>query len=394
MASTPNSLQSESKDNLTIQDYLNASGEASSRTRAITLALVVACVLTFIALLNSLQNSWMLKRLERLRHGDSEYLARHIGTVPKIEDYRKKWLGSYQRDQIQYESTHPESAANASDAPNRTWYEQQGKEEYEREAKMYEARYQTFLMNTSRALVDTRFLVRVPFFGITFDINDLGSLSGIGLITLLGFFRLSISNELENLKLSFRHVRKLGKLAEFYRLLSMKQVLTTPHLPDRRVGWFHMYVPKLIYFLPLGVYFSVVMHDIDTNNLGFQIDNARTLFVLASDVVFLVIVLALSIVAFQRTRDVDRQWSNAWCDYMAEEFRDTHDGEWLLRLHRAVEHKQFSPEQLVASLPEADEKPGKSYIYHSKSWDLIIDLDEGTSSLKPAKPEQGQTASA
>jgi len=326
--------------------------------------------------------------MERLRQGDSEYLVRHIGSVPKIEDYRKKWLGRYQQDQVQYESTHPGSGTNANGAPDRAWYEQQAQEEYDREKKMYEARYQTFLMNMSRALVDTRFLVRVPFFGITFDINDLGSLSGIGFITLLVFFRLSISNELENLKLSFRHVRKLGKLAEFYRLLSMKQVLTTPYLPDRRVGWFHMYVPKLIYFLPLVVYFSVVMHDIDTNNLGFQIDNARTLFVLALDVVFLLVILALSIVAFQRTRDVDRQWSNAWCDYLAEEFHDTGDGEWLLQLHRALEQRQFSPQQLVASLPEANKQSGKSYSYHSKSWDLTIDLDAGTSSLKPAQPEQ------
>lgn len=76
MSSLPNPLEDKSKDqnhkdNLTIQDYLNASGEASARTRNITLALVVACVLTFIALLNSLQNSWMLKRLERLRETDA-----------------------------------------------------------------------------------------------------------------------------------------------------------------------------------------------------------------------------------------------------------------------------------------------------------------------------------
>ena len=135
MSSTPNSLQNESKDNLTIQDYLNASGEASSRTRTITLALVVACVLTFIALLNSLQNSWMLKRMEQLRTGDSEYLVRHIGNVPKIEDYRKKWLGRYQQDQVQYESTHPGSSTNANGAPDRTWYEQQAQEDYDREKK-------------------------------------------------------------------------------------------------------------------------------------------------------------------------------------------------------------------------------------------------------------------
>jgi hypothetical protein len=336
--------------------------------------------------------------LERLREADSQYLARYVGNAPKLETYRNKWHERFLDDGRRYQANNASNGTAPSDSnrsPNIAWYEEQASEEFNRESEMYKVRYQAFLVSASRALVDTRFMVRVPFFGITFDINDLGSLSGIGLMTLLVLFRFSISSELENLKLSFRHVRQQGKLAEFYRLLSMKQVLTTPHLPERKIGWFHMYIPKLLYFLPLLVYLSVVLHDVDTNNLGSQIDNVRTLLVLATDIVFLLIILALSISAFQRTRDVDRQWSNAWCDYMAEEFHDTLDGEWLRRLHHAFEQGQFSPEQLVASLPETNEKPGKSHVYRSKdSWLLIIDLDAGTASLKPAEQSKTQGASA
>lgn len=327
-----------------------------------------------------------------------QYLTRYIGNAPNPETYQNKWHERFLDDERRYQANNVSNGKVPSDSngsPNIAWYEDQAKEEFKRADEMYRVRYQAFLVSASRALVDTRFMVRVPFFGITFDINDLGSLSGIGLMTLLALFRFSISSELENLKLSFRHVRQQGKLAEFYRLLSMKQVLTTPHLPEREIGWFHTYVPKLLYFLPLLVYLSVVLHDIDTNNLGNQIDNVRTFLVLATDIIFLLIIIALSISAFQRTRDVDRQWMNAWCDYMAEEFHDTLDGEWLRRLHHAFEQRRFFPEQLVASLPEADEKPGKSHVYRSKdSWLLIIDLDAGTASLKPAEQTKIQGASA
>ncbi len=377
------------KDDLTIQDYLSASGEASARTRNVTLAIVVACVLTFIALLNSLQNSWMLKRLQRLRQVDSEYLIQYVGTAPNQEDYRKKQHDRFLQALLQYQM---ENAANSTTQPTSTpppdpkKFDDEADSEFKRDSEMYQARYHAFLLNTSRALVDTRFLVRVPFFGITFDINDLGFLAGIGMVTLLGLFRLSISTELENLKLAFRHATRMGKLAEFYRLLAMQQVLTTPNLPERKISRFHFFVPKLLYFLPLAVYLFVVLNDLYTNKIGFAIDSLRTLLLLGGDIFFLFVILTLSIISFQRTRDVDRKWANAWCDYMAEEFKDTRDGEWLRRLNRAVEQGEFSPEQLVASLPEADEKPGKSHIYRSKDrWLLIIDLEANTASIKPAE---------
>jgi hypothetical protein len=382
------------EDNLTIQDYLNASGDASSRTRNITLALVVACVLTFIALLNSLQNSWMLKRLQQLRQPSSEYLIQYVGTAPNREDYRKKEHERYLQALLQYQTANAannNTLSNVDSLPDSGSYEKRADADFDQDREMYQTRYHAFLVNTSRALVDTRFLVRVPFFGITFDINDLGMLAGIGLTTLLGLFRLSISNELENLKLSFRHASKMGKLAEFYRLLAMKQVLTSPDLPDRKISRFHRHTPKLIYFLPLVVYLCVVLNDLYTNRIGFALDNLRTLLLLASDIVFLFIVLILSIIAFQRTRDVDGRWARAWCDYMAEEFKDTRDGEWLRRLNRAVDQGQFSPEQLVASLPEADEKRGKCHVYRSDDrWLLIIDLDAGTANIKPAESVKGQ----
>src|SRR4051812_37066658 len=72
---------------LHIRDYLRASADASRRGRTVVVLLVVASVLVFAGLLNSLQHQWMLERVKRLAQADSETaaypaLAQKLGPLP------------------------------------------------------------------------------------------------------------------------------------------------------------------------------------------------------------------------------------------------------------------------------------------------------------------------
>ena len=53
-----------------------------------------------------------------------------------------------------------------------------------------------------RTYVDS-WVIRVPFFGFSFDVNDLGFIGGIGFVIILVCFRLCLSREIDNLRLSF-----------------------------------------------------------------------------------------------------------------------------------------------------------------------------------------------
>lgn len=386
------------RDFPTIQNYLDASGDAARRVRNMVLALVVASVLTLIALLNSMQNSWMLKRMQLLRNTDNDYLAQYIGPSPKLDNYHKSWHQRFIQDYVAYQAQ-AAGGPNQQSSPNVAWYDEQAVEEYRHDIGAYNLRYQAFVTAGFRALIDTRFLVHLPFFGSTFDVNDLGSLSGLGLTILLILVRLNVGAELENVKLAFREARKRGLqntgfYVGFYQLLAMKQVLTTPQLPDRDTHWFHKYIPGLVSFVPALVYGLVVSNDIYTNGIGFELNLIRTLLLLGADIFCVIIIVALSIISYRKFIEVDKRWTEAWCDYMSDEFSQTKDGEWLRRLYHAVERKQFTALQLIGSLPRPDRiNSGKVVEYESMDrWILTIDLDANSVSIKPGDASEALSA--
>src|ERR1700691_1137025 len=88
-----------------VNGFLDANGEASARSRNLIVALIVASVLTAVGVLNSLQESWMSKRIDLLRRCDSDYLKKYVGECPTLDsgasiDEAKKYvtdLDLYQR---------------------------------------------------------------------------------------------------------------------------------------------------------------------------------------------------------------------------------------------------------------------------------------------------------
>lgn len=81
----------------------------------------------------------------------------------------------------------------------------------------------------SRMAFDEHILfIKIPFFDIPIDINDLGLIGGLSLIIILSLQRFSFSREIKNLNLSFKEAFYHEKLCQFYHLLAMRQVLTIP----------------------------------------------------------------------------------------------------------------------------------------------------------------------
>jgi hypothetical protein len=262
-----------------IQDYLDATGESAKRTRNVILVLVIATVLVFSGLLNSQQTNWMHKRLDKLRDIHSDYVASKVGAYPIPSDYKD------------------DPAA------------------YKLATEAYEHRYLDLWAAVARTYVDNSWVIRVPFFGFSFDVNDLGLLGGFGLLTILVCLRFCLSRELNNLRLSFDVAKQASilELQEFYTLLAMRQVFTVPKTTYITRSKFLKITPKLIVWLTVAVYFAVTFNDATTGWVSRELAaDYRYRFVISFEGVVLVLLCILSAGVTQRLIRMDRVWDDCW----------------------------------------------------------------------------------
>lgn len=263
---------------LDIQDYLDATSDSSLRTRTVSFLIVVASLVVFAGLLNSLQSSWMLTRIQMLNDPNHPYIIGKIGEAPKENTPA---YGSYQ--------------------------------------KRYESLYSAY----ARSYVENTFAIRVPFFGFTFDVNDLGLLGGLALLILLTILRFCLSREINNLELSFFEASRIKKLKELYILLAMRQVLTVPQTSRFQAKGFLIAIPKVLCFLPVIVHTSVTVHDALTIDM-FR-DSWHAMIVMVSDFVLLVAIAIVTFMVITRLMRIDLIWSNCWNDVQNDaDYRPTH----------------------------------------------------------------------
>ena len=183
---------------------------------------------------------------------------------------------------------------------------------YKKAEELYEQRYKDFCSSVARTYVDSFLVVRVPFFGFSFDVNDLGLLGGIAFLVILGSFRFCISREVDNLRLSFDEAHRLRRLKEFYNLLAMRQVFTVPRTPYINRTVFLRITPKLICWLPLLVHLSVTWNDIRTGWIGKDLQDFRFRLLIGSELVIAFLIIVLASTVTNRMLRLDGLWDQAW----------------------------------------------------------------------------------
>ncbi len=263
-----------------LRDFAEAARESSRRTRTLLVVLVVACVLALVGFLNSLETGWMLQRVRAASDPAGAYIEQKLAIPAE--------LNPAARDALQGAII--------------------------------------------RAYIDHAMTVRVPFFGVAFDVNDLGLMGGLGFVTILVLLRFSLRTETASLRIAFKvAAREAGgdptQLESFYDLLAMQQVLTMPHMRDRRTGWvirrprLLRAVPKLICFLPVIVYTMVAVNDYQSQHVANVINPLHTRILLAYTGVLWVVILLLAAWCFVRLLRIDRIWDEYFAFACGEEPR-------------------------------------------------------------------------
>jgi uncharacterized membrane protein len=268
-----------------IKDYLEASADASKRTITIVIVMVVASVVVFTGLLNSSQSQWMGLRMRGLADVRSHYTQSSLGHYPERQNFRND-------------------------------------QEFNDAKRMFESRYLELSEGVVKAYLDT-LSIHVPFFGFSFDMNDLGLLGGIGLVVILTCYQFFLSRELNNLQMSFEEARKLGMdhFAEFYKLLAMRQVFTIPMTKYIRRSKFLVVTPKLLTWLPLIIYLGVVVSDVRTTAVTVTLLTFRVRLLFMSEFLALIFMSILCSHITIRLIRMDRLWADYWGDLDAYEKR-------------------------------------------------------------------------
>jgi hypothetical protein len=219
------------EETLNIKDYLEATSDAAKRTRVVMISIVVASVIAIAGFLNSFEYSWTLQRTRATAGSvNSGYFNKKFPNV---------------------------------------------------DGAVKEEHYKNFLSDLTKSYVDS-YTVRVPFFGITFDVNDLGIIGGSSFAILLILLQFSLIRELDNLELSFAVAQESpNDLKAFYDLLAMRQVFLVPPTDARNrkneIGSKLKKLPKYLHILPTLILLAVLIYDLSTFTYGEAISTTHTI---------------------------------------------------------------------------------------------------------------------
>jgi hypothetical protein len=285
--------------NLALSDYVEAVGESSKRSRSIAIVITVASILCFIAFWNSTQWSWGRNR------------------VSQYEDALKYWPLDKTTDELmELKGNTYEDYEGAKSFMKRQGYDpddmgRQGLSK--KEIQVISDNVRAIVRAKYSALQDQRIdnviNVRIPFFGIFFDVNDLGLFGGITFLAMLLMFRYSLLREYENIKIFAGQAGTETDLYPYYALMATQQVLTVP--PGRPgEGVFWRKLPRLVLWAPVLILLVILVNDGATFSIGSEVSVSHTISSFAMTGLLLAFNTILAFNCTRYWRYLDVEWNN------------------------------------------------------------------------------------
>lgn len=275
-----------------IEHYITAGAASASRGRSILIVMITTSILAFSAFWNSRQGSWLNTRL-------------------RLAVDAQHWISMKEEDRVKLTADQMEYFR-----PAKEFLEVRGINSVDQLNEM--------VKRLQAVQSDQVNLIRIPFFGSVFDVNDLGLLGGFSFVILLLWFKFGLSRELQNISLTFNEAKRRNQLKVCYQQLAMQQVLTVPRmLPDephhRQISpsfWDKM--PKILFILPFGVHSIVFGYDLYSFKFGMSVSQFNTIFNTAFSLLFLVLILILTVNCYTVSREISNEWNEAYNKLISE----------------------------------------------------------------------------
>jgi hypothetical protein len=171
-----------------------------------------------------------------------------------------------------------------------------------------------YLNSLEQARIESVNVLHIPIFGTTFDVNDLGIISGLAFVVLLFTLRLGLSRELQNLRSAFSAAHAVHRLKEAYEYLAMGQVMTIPPSPRarprRQTLWSR--APMLLIWAPCAVQLMIFADDFATMHIGQVTSAGLTNVALLLGFASVFVILILSFMCWHLSGEIDHEWAQTW----------------------------------------------------------------------------------
>lgn len=335
-------------NSLSLKEFLETSSDAGKRVRTTTIILMVVTVLVFAGNLNSAQWAWSLNRLKARELVDAQ-LNKKIRDLETVLDCRKTNSNKDCPNPLDIHIDGPPSSCGVEVCGSSTWTDCESLDDERKNScklqhglncyKCAKSGSEDMIRNLRTSFVQNSVNVKVPFFGVSFDINDLGLLGGLSLIVVLIMLRLSLRNYIVSLRTGFKAAFKEEQEEEFYEILASRQLFVFPNLQDSNqkhyygrtesfwrklkgffikkqegVGWSVnpqrglRLVPKIISLVPSLVYLLVLINDRQSEDLGSTVHVFRTNLALSTNIIFLILIICLGFWCNSKWFEIEALW--------------------------------------------------------------------------------------
>lgn len=264
---------------------------ASKRVRMVLFVLLLGSVLAFSGFWNSRQNSWQNARIANLMQ-KLEYLENE-------SDYCKT---AFSKERLEYLERIKASYDKRHKLIKSPYYKKLEKE----------------LLEIIRLYCEYTVHFTIPILGIHFDTNDLCLMSGLTLTILMLLMFYSYNRELQALRISQSMIFKefVEEKRKYFLLLSNSQILAVPILtsllpdfpPQHTLMKILKYVPKILFFIPLSVYFCIYINDLKTYNYGDILNRTNSLISVTVSTTIIIFLILISIVIIITSFNIDKLW--------------------------------------------------------------------------------------
>ncbi len=349
-----------------IRSFVESQIVASNRSRNVLLILSTASVLAFVGFWNSKPVSWMNSRIEVLSR-DLEYLKGRKLIIDQEQALAKLKAKCGDEEKARQSSTPAPSNSGPSnrtalkslvpvetpkpnpdcspDLMNRMQSEIDQEQKFVINGDEYAAArafyYNHYDKNSKRSLFegpptlaldnlvlkteeglrmtlrnrrDNVLTLPIPFFGISFDINDMSLISGITFTIILIWLRLSLWTELNATQQVFERVdvKDLKEVKDYYEYLGTRQVFTIPLSFDeqlKKYGERHWRLMLIFLIaLPVAMQALLLSNDLYTNEIGISISTPNTIMVLISGFFFLATTFVLMFSCLSIVSAINGHW--------------------------------------------------------------------------------------
>ena len=312
-----------------IEQYIRSLGASSSRVRFVMLAIIISSIAAAAALWGERQDAWAQRRLIKIgeysevalqcglwgRFDEVRELAKYLRRkgLPTDDDLRKGQRAA--EEDLLYHYGFGTATKCTAIFKAEDWLTNHG--------VTTEAGAERIAEKQQEAYINNILFVRTPVLGLTFDINDLGLITGLTFCILMLVMVFYTHRAHENLVLAMWKVRDIathesldnpGSRANLlYHALAMEQVFTVPPTLARWNDFrYFRRAHYLLFFTPLVMQALVFGNDLLTEGIGAAYSDSQTRISLLVQAIMIVVVIPLSILCCSHLHADDVLWDRVF----------------------------------------------------------------------------------